>query len=231
MNKPDYEKLTREKNKIPDKFDPLRLRVYRAISWAKHAQQIIGDVDARFIFFWIGFNALYSRDLKAVAVGQNNTTTLREIKKYLGDLMPLNRDLIHSIFWKGAVFNAGLSLMEDEYLYKPFWDSQSTRSENSEWRTDWDNERTEFIEAVILNEMQKRKIPEILTKTIFSRLCVLRNQVMHGSATRRSRYNRKALGHGVKVLEKTLPIFIELMIKKPSKKWGTPYYPPDGKQP
>ena len=43
-----------------------------------------------------------------------------EIRKYLKCLMPLNRDLIHNLFWKGAVFNAGISLMEDKYLKSHF---------------------------------------------------------------------------------------------------------------
>ena len=231
MNKPDYERLTRERRKIPDKFEPLRLRVHRAISWGKHAQEVTGDVDARFIFFWIGFNALYSRGLKSVVAGQTSTKTLDEIERYLIDFMPLNRDLIHNLFWKGAVFNAGRSLMEDEYLYKPRWDAKIAGDKSDKWREKWDEERINFIEAMFFTEMQKRKIPEMLAKTIFSRLCVLRNQVMHGSATRRSKHNRKALGHGVTVLERILPVFIELMIKKPSKKWGTPHFLPDGKQP
>ena len=127
-----------------------------------------------------------------------------EIRKYLKCLMPLNRDLIHNLFWKGAVFNAGISLMKDKYLYKPFWKSQDG------WRADWDVERTEFIEAASPSEMQKTKIPDILAKTIFDRLYVLRNQVMHGSATHKSRHNRTALGHGVKVLERALPVSLSL---------------------
>ena len=150
--------------------------------------------------------------------------TKKLVMKYesiLNVLCPLNRDLIHNLFWKGAVFNAGISLMEDKYLYKPFWKSQDG------WRADWDAERTEFIEAASHIEMQKTKIPDILAETIFDRLYVLRNQVMHGSATHKSRHNRTALRHDVKVLERDLPVFIELMIKKPSNKWGTPHYLPN----
>ena len=217
MNTADYERLNREKRKIADKFEkPLRLRVHRAISWGRRAQQAADDVDARFIFLWIGFNSLYSIDLEA-----GDKKALNEIRNYLKGLVPLNPDLIHSLFWKGAVFNAGISLMEDEYLYKPFWRSQDG------WRAGWDAERTEFIGAESPSEMQKAKIPEILAKTIFDRLYVLRNQVMHGSATHESQYNRTALYHGVKVLERTLPVFIELMIKKPSDKWGAPHYLPN----
>ena len=217
MNTADYERLNREKRKIADKFEkPLRLRVHRAISWGRRAEQAIGDVDARFIFLWIGFNSLYSIDLEA-----GDKKTIDEIRKYLKGLMPLSRDLIHNLFWNGAVFNAGISLMEDEYLYKNFWKSQDG------WRADWDAERTEFIEAASPSEMQKTKIPDILARTIFDRLYVLRNQVMHGSATHRSKHNRTALHHGVKVLGRILPVFIELMIKKPSNKWGAPHYLPN----
>ena len=39
-----------------------RVRLHRAISWLKRAEQEAGDHDARFIFLWIAFNAAYAQE-------------------------------------------------------------------------------------------------------------------------------------------------------------------------
>ncbi|MDR1613187.1 MAG: hypothetical protein LBT97_10475, partial [Planctomycetota bacterium] len=40
----------------------LRLRVHRALSWLARAEQA-GDLDGRFIFLWIAFNAAYAQEI------------------------------------------------------------------------------------------------------------------------------------------------------------------------
>lgn len=237
----DYEKLNKEKRNIPDKFEPLRLRIHRAISWGKRAEQETNDIDARFIFFWIGFNSLYSKEpelddgkgdsthSKKSQSGDNKQTpidTFDELQEYLNVLVPLNSKLIHETFWKGTVFQAGVSLMEDEYLYKSFWKAKTAGDKHERWRKGMESDKRKFIQARSLSEIQRKKIPEIFTSTIFRRLCVLRNQVIHGSATHKSNLNRKALRRGVRVLEKSLPVFIGLMIENQDKCWGIPRYLP-----
>lgn len=227
----DYERLNKEKRKIPDKFEPLRLRIHRAISWGKRAEQEIEDeytdIDARFIFLWIGLNSLYSKEPKRDDSKQTlPTDTFDELEEYLNVLVPLNSRLIHETFWKGTVFQAGVSLMEDEYLYKSFWKAQVEGDKHEEWRRGLELDKKKFVEARFLSEMQRKKIPKIFTNTIFRRLCILRNQVIHGSATHKSKHNRKALRRGVKVLEKSLPVFIDLMIENQDKCWGTPRFLP-----
>lgn len=40
----------------------LRLRVHRALSWLDRAEQA-DDLDGRFIFLWIAFNAAYATEI------------------------------------------------------------------------------------------------------------------------------------------------------------------------
>jgi hypothetical protein len=42
--------------------EPSRVRLHRAISWLKRAEQEAGDSDAQFIFLWIAFNAAYAKE-------------------------------------------------------------------------------------------------------------------------------------------------------------------------
>ena len=229
MDIPDFERLNREKRKIPDKYEPLRLRAHRIISWGRRADQEMEDLDARFIFLWIGLNAAYSKDPDAAAAGRNDKKNLEELRSYLNILVSLDSRLVHNVFWKGSVFQASLSLLEDEYLYNPFWKSRTPRDKHKNWRTQWEADKSEFVQAQFFSDTQKKHdVPKLLSDTVFKRLSVLRNQLVHGSATWKSKHTRKALRRGVRVLERTLPVFVDLMIKNPhSKKWGTPRYLPD----
>lgn len=232
MNNLNYEEFDIAKDDLPHEFDFLRLRLRRAISWGKLAEQLSDDLAVRFIFLWIGFNAIYSRDPDMVAKGESVAAAFHEIKKHLKVLVPLDSECIYKIFWKGEAFEACLSLMEDEYLFQSFWKLRHTKSRKGEWREEWEANKNKFSRVRQFNNTQKReKIPIVLTCTIFNRLCVLRNQVMHGSATHKSSKNLHALRRGVIVMERFLPTCIDLMLKNPGEDWGAPRYRPDEEEP
>ena len=52
--------------------ETMGLRAHRAISWIGRAEACGDDDDARFIFFWIAFNAAYAdeREFQTVAPGE-----------------------------------------------------------------------------------------------------------------------------------------------------------------
>ena len=52
--------------------ETMGLRVYRAISWIGRAEACDGDDDARFIFLWIAFNAVYAdkREFQYIPQGE-----------------------------------------------------------------------------------------------------------------------------------------------------------------
>jgi hypothetical protein len=54
---------------------------------------------------------------------------------------------------------------------------------------------------------------------------VLRNQLIHGSATWNSKVNRSQVKDGAAVLGVLLPVFINIMMDNPDHDWGKPYYP------
>ena len=41
---------------------PLTLRIHRALSWL-HRAEMADDVDGKFIFLWIAFNAAYAQEI------------------------------------------------------------------------------------------------------------------------------------------------------------------------
>ena len=44
----------------------LTLRSHRGLSWLQRAEMCDDDPDAKFIFLWIAFNAIYAQDLDAL---------------------------------------------------------------------------------------------------------------------------------------------------------------------
>lgn len=50
----------RERDSYPES---LGLRVHRALSWLERAELTEEDLDAKFIFLWVAFNAAYANDI------------------------------------------------------------------------------------------------------------------------------------------------------------------------
>ena len=65
----------------------------------------------------------------------------------------------------------------------------------------------------------------MILATVFDRLYVLRNQIVHGGATWNSSVNRSQIRDGHEILAFLVPLFIDLMMDNPDKNWGAPYYP------
>ena len=58
-----YEALEARQREIRDGFpESLGLRTHRALSWLNRAEQT-GDMESKFIFLWIAFNAAYAHEL------------------------------------------------------------------------------------------------------------------------------------------------------------------------
>jgi hypothetical protein len=77
---------------------------------------------------------------------------------------------------------------------------------------------------VIARAMAERATAKILS-TLFDRLYVLRNQLVHGGATWNSSVNRDQVRDGTAVLGWLLPVMIDIMMDNPDYDWGKPFYP------
>lgn len=57
------------------------------------------------------------------------------------------------------------------------------------------------------------------------RLYTLRNQLMHGGATWNGSVNRSQVRDGRAILDSVLPVILALMMRKPERFQGEPFYP------
>ena len=108
-----------------DKFpEALSLRVHRALSWLNRAEQETEDIDAKFIFLWVAFNAAYANEIP-------NRRNFPERVLFQGFLERLiesdSEQLLYSLVWDQFPGSIRL-LIDNKYVFQPFWDHH-----NGQW--------------------------------------------------------------------------------------------------
>ena len=194
--------------------DAMALRVHRAISWLGRSEAETDDVDVRFILLWISFNSAYTAHIETDGVSERGA-----FKAYFETLVDLDKGhRIYNAVW--TRFSQEIRLVFDNrYVFSPFW----SHFNGEEGFSDWE-ERLAKSKRSIATALSDRDTARILA-TLFDRLYVLRDQMVHGGATWNSSVNRNQIRDGAAVLGCLLPIFIDIMMDHPARDWGQPYYP------
>lgn len=204
------------KRKLKSKSDlpeELNIRLHRAISWLKCAEDQHKNPDLVYLSLWISFNALYARDLAATDLKPER----EKFRMFIQTLV--NKDdenRIYNLLWEkfsGPV----MALIHNEFLFRTFWDFQ--RGEIGEWKKAFDRSIADASKS-----LSKQNIPALL-EIVLDRLYTLRNQLMHGGATYKSKINRTQLRDGINMLTVLVPIIIDLMMQDPEEDWGRILYP------
>ena len=122
-----YARLNQKFSKNKDILETQAIRIHRALSWLKCAEEQEKNIDLAFLSLWVSFNACYANDL-----GQTDKKTEKD--KFRGFIEKLARlDMEKRIFkllWEKFSGPVRI-LIENRYVYKPFWDYQ--RKEISSW--------------------------------------------------------------------------------------------------
>ncbi len=194
---------------------PLDLRLHRAFSWLKRAEEEEDDKDVRFILLWISFNAAYARE-----VDSESATETERLRIYFESLVKLDlgqriRDAVLDRFREGIH-----QIVDNRFVFGPFWRHFNGEDGFDDWKAKFASERRELA-----FDLESRRTVRVLL-TVFKRLYVLRNQLLHGAATWRGRVNRAQIEHGAAVLGWLVPLFLQIMLDNPAHDWGEPSYPP-----
>lgn len=193
----------------------LGLRMRRAVSWlARAEQEKDADPDAAFIFYWISFNAAYAIDLE-FAESQSET---RQYSNYFQKVIALDKNrLIYNAVWERFPGPIRL-LMDNRFVFQPFWKYQNRVPGFEHWELMFESGQSRIRGALA------RQDTGMILDTLFDRLRILRNQLIHGGATWRSSRNRDQVQDGTRIMAFLVPIFISLMLEHPEIDWGPPYY-------
>jgi hypothetical protein len=110
-------------------------------------------------------------------------------------------------------------LINNRFVFQPFWDYQNRLISEDEWRQMFEKSTGSANRA--LGRMNTKKV----VATVFDRLYVLRNQIVHGGSTWNSAVNRSQVEDGAQILGLVVPIIIHLMMTNPNQLWEDPCYP------
>jgi hypothetical protein len=128
---------------------------------------------------------------------QSTKTEREKFKGFIGTLVSLDHEKrIFNILWQK--FSGPVKiLIENEYVFRGFWDFQ--RGDTHEWRRAFDKSNEDALRYMSANNVGG--VLEIL----LDRLYILRNQLMHGGATYKSKLNRRSVKDGSSILEMLFP--------------------------
>lgn len=211
-----HETLKSKQRKIREDFpENLGLRVHRALSWLQRAEMADDDFDAAFIFYWIAFNAAYAEDLQELLP----TGERRAFDLYFEKILSFDEEqIIYDAIWHSFSDSIRL-LLDNKFVFHPFWSHHNQTPGYGDW-----DDRFSKSKKVIQIALRDRDTKVILT-TLFDRLYVLRNQLVHGGATWNSSVNRPQVKDGARILAFLVPLFIDLMMDNPQLIWEIPHYP------
>jgi hypothetical protein len=193
--------------------EPSRIRLHRAISWLKRAEQETQDHDARFIFLWIAFNAAYAHEL-------GFEQTQRDLlKAFLKKLVAADAGkTLHKVVFEQYTGPVRL-LIDNKYVFEPFWRALREHDASNAWGERFYLEKRTALKAVTGGETVT------VLGVVFDRLYVLRNQLVHGGATWNSKVNRQQVQDGASLLGTLLPAILALMLAHPELDYGEIAYP------
>lgn len=193
--------------------EALGLRIHRAISWLARAEQC-EDLDGRFVFLWISFNAAYSNDLGSIAMAESE-----QFGGFIKKLVELDaQQKLYDITWQKYT-SAIRVLLDNKYVYQPFWNHHNRISGYEGWENNFKASKQ------AANAALARKDTGTVLGIIFNRLYTLRNQIIHGGATYNSSANRNQLRDATAILGDLVPVLIEIMMDNSYAHWGEACYP------
>ena len=214
----DYANLKakhRQVREAPGYSQDLSLRAHRALSWLQRSEREQDDPDARFIFLWIAFNAAYGQEIEDRAAYPEPQV----FKHFLRRIVDADGErLMYGLVWNS--FNGpSRLLLDNQYIFREFWEFQNGRLDEAAWKLKFEQSR-----AVANRALANTDTLTILA-VLLDRLYVLRNQLLHGSATWQGGKNREQVRDGAAIMAKLVPTILHLMLDLGHQAWGEACYP------
>ena len=183
----------------------LQTRTRRALSWLERAEMERDDRDAAFIFYWIAFDAVCAGRWRGESPTQED---FKNLFQQVADAEGL--DAIRDCVLDGDFFDMIVEVVANPYVFEPFWDYFNAGAASAD---DWQNLLIADVERVSV-DLENGNVVEPLA-TLFERLYVVRNQLLHGEATWNRYVNRSQVENGVEILATMVPALVALMMDAP----------------
>lgn len=219
-------------------------RLQRSYSWLRKSRRVAAkndrpDHEARFIYSWIAFNALYGVRRADLPSLQKDTMAL--IRKEARRLIPPERLLdpltslrvgTHEPDWliaklclRDAQERGFSDIVGDEYLQQSFWDGESFETVS----------RLRDLDKALVREARRGETPLlVLHIVLWRRLWILRNQIFHGASTDRESRRRstpekeKKFVAAVDLLDQMVEALLAVMEQCDKRNWPRIPFPRSG---
>ena len=206
-------------DEIKGRNDLVTLRIRRALSWGHQGLQAAqeNNPDIAFILLWTAFNSMYGEE----AVDYQESTERQDFQDFLEKVVDLDpAQSVYNAMWQRWKV-ARKDLIANKFVFNAFWKHEAGVPGFNNWEQEFAEEcqRSDRAEAM--------RDGWTVLKILFDRLYVLRNQLLHGSATHKGSVNRTQVKAGAVVMATLVPRFIGGMTTHPDEDWGKPYHLPD----
>lgn len=215
-------------------------RIKRARSWIERAEELgpengdsgntrdgsrTSDPQQLFILYWIAFNSLYGRVNESAGGGY--LRPVDDAEWFVNQICHLDSEgRIRSAMEPEAVRKDAKNLLSSHFLFDRYWRDGYTQSV----KTSLEEEVEESLMA-----LEHGSLDSYLTRLLWRRLRVLRNQIFHGASTNRDSLNTHTLGPALRIMKVLLPAFLKIMEtradketdwpKVPYPRWDSPQHP------
>lgn len=207
--KPVKERLNSERDN-----HPTLVRFHRACSWLDRVEQMGEDVeyDLALLLQWVAFNALYGQWDEAIREPLRDRECWRVFADRILDLDSEGRVRELLLQHKPLV----LSLLEDEYLSKFFWESPC-RERAGKVRNKKYKAQSWFVEGRW----------KLIVEQCLERIYLMRCQLGHGAATFGGTLNRNSLRRCSTMMNHLVRTMLLVFIDHGADEdWGIMCYPP-----
>ncbi|ATZ66799.1 HEPN domain-containing protein [Acinetobacter haemolyticus] len=196
--------------------EDFRLRIHRALSWLQKAEQSDDDLDSRFIFLWISFNAAYAKDLGSSMRSADKGSFVEFINRICHFDHQQN---IYSSVWNTFAGSIRI-LLDNKFTFQDFWNFHNGLISERSWEESFAQHKKKALHA-----LTDKNTAELLV-CLFNQLYTVRNQIIHGGATYNSSVNRHQVKDACNILMILIPEMLMIMLLHPNEKsWGKPFYP------
>ena len=212
----NYSKLKDlHRSKRENYTDEFSIRIHRSLSWINRAEKQDEDIDAKFIFYWIAFNATYSgSQLNSYSYSEKHT-----YKDFFEKILKHDQsDYVYNAIWNefsGSVRN----LLDNKFIFSSFWNHENGHEGYEDWEEKFSQSKSKVLNAL------KGKNTLLILEILFDRLYTLRNQLMHGSATWNGKINRSQVTDGQSIISFLIPTILNIMMENPNEDWGKLTFP------
>ncbi|MFZ4722059.1 MAG: hypothetical protein ACOYMI_02780 [Phycisphaerales bacterium] len=199
-------------------YEDVRIRIHRALTWLEFAARCDAseDLDARLVAQWIALNSLYGRWDDRAGSPMPDRESLRVFAEQI--LSHDHDGLVASVLRAHA--KLAISLFEDRYLCRHFWEAPSTPSGRNR------NRDVAWGAANAREHLREGRHGAVLDR-VLDRIHFVRNQLVHGGSTFNGRLNRAAVRRASQMMDHLLACFLQVLMEHGYvDDWGGLCYPP-----